>query len=309
MFSAERRMEKLMKKMLIVVNPNAGRSQIKGKLVDILDIFTRAGYWTEVYVTQKPGEASSVAKIMGPRFDLLVCSGGDGTLDEVLNGIMLLPVEKRPVLGYISAGTTNDFAHSLELPMDLLEAAQTAAGGEPFAIDVGKFNDTYFSYTAAFGAFTQVSYATDQDLKKMLGQQAYLMEGARGLANVKSHHFRVELEDEALEGNFLLGMVSNSVQVAGITGLWGDNIQMDDGLLELNLLKEPDTLVGWGDLLSKFFITHEESELIVRRKIRKVRFVSEEPVAWTKDGEFGGNLTEVEIEAEPYAVRIMRGKK
>ena len=297
-----------MKRMLLIVNPNAGRAQVKAKLTDILDTFTKAGYWTEVYVTQKPGEASVVAKTAGSRMDLVVCIGGDGTLDETLNGLMQLAEEKRPKLGYISAGTTNDFAHSLKLPADMVAAARVAAEGEPFALDVGWLNGSYFSYTAAFGAFTEVSYATDQDLKKMLGHQAYLMEGARELANLKSHQFRVEADGEVWEGKFLLGMVSNSIQVGGITGLWGEDIRMDDGLFEVNLLKEPDTLVGWGDLLSKFFVTHEESEWIVRRKVKEISFHSEDPVSWTKDGEFGGLWSDVDIKILPHAIRIIRGK-
>ena len=295
-----------MKRMLLIVNPNAGRSQIKGRLTDVLDTFTKAGFWTEVYITQKPGETTSVAKTRGPKLDRIVCCGGDGTLDEAINGLMQIPPASRPELGYIPAGTTNDFAHSMNLPVDVLAAAKKAAEGKPFAVDVGRMNGKYFSYTVGFGAFTDVSYATDQDLKKLLGHQAYLMEGARELTNLKTQHMKAVVNGKIYEGDYLLGMVSNSVQVAGFTGIWGENIEMDDGLFEVNLLKQPDNLAGWGDLLSKFFVTHEESEYIVRVKTSEISFHSEEPVAWVQDGEFGGNLTDVEIEVQPHAIRFIR---
>ena len=295
-----------MKRMLLIVNPNAGRAQIKGKLADVLDVFTKAGYWTEVYITQKPGETVSVAKTRGSKLDRIVCCGGDGTLDETINGLMQIREEKRPELGYIPAGTTNDFAHSMNLPTDMLAAAKRAAEGKPFAVDVGRMNGVYFSYTVGFGAFTEVSYATDQDLKKLLGHQAYLMEGAKGLANLRSHHMKAVVNGKLYEGDYLLGMVSNSVQVAGFTGIWGEKIEMDDGLFEVNLLKQPDNLAGWGDLLSKFFVTHEESEYIIRLKTSEISFHSNDAVAWVQDGEFGGSMKDVEIEVQPHAIRFIR---
>lgn len=296
-----------MKKMLVIINPNAGKTQIRPWLMQVLDTFIKEGYWLEVYITQKGGEAADAAKVRGPEMDRIVCCGGDGTFDETLNGIMQLPVEKRPELGYIPAGTTNDFAHSLSIPDGITEAAQVAAAGQPFALDVGRMNGKYFSYTAGFGAFTDVSYGTSQDLKKVLGHQAYIMEGARQLgAGLKSYPMRVEANGEVYEGKYLLGMVSNSIRVAGMTGIWGTDIAMDDGLFEVNLLREPPNLVGWGDLLSAFFVTHDESEYITRFKTKQIRFISEKPVDWEQDGEFGGSFTEVEIEALPHAVRIIR---
>ncbi|MBO6164739.1 MAG: YegS/Rv2252/BmrU family lipid kinase [Lachnospiraceae bacterium] len=298
-----------MRRVLIIINPNAGKEQIKGKLTDILDAFTKAGYWTEVYVTQRPGDATTIARTEGARFERVVCCGGDGTLDETLNGLMQLPTEKRPELGYISAGTTNDFAHSLALPADMKEAAAVAAHGKSFAIDVGKMNDTYFSYTVGFGAFTDVSYATRQDLKKVLGHQAYIMEGAREITNLRAHHMVVEANGKTYEGDYLLGMISNSLRVAGITGVWGEDIDMDDGLFEVNLLRQPGDLVGWGDLITAFFVTHEESEHITRLKTDHITFHSEEPINWVQDGEFGGSMTDVNIEVLLHALRIIRAEK
>ena len=295
-----------MKRMLVIVNPNAGRGQIKSRLCEVLDTFTKAGYWTEVYITQNPGEAKTVAKTRAAAVDRLVCCGGDGTLDEVVNGIMLLPQSRRPEVGYIPAGTSNDFAHSLGIPDDPLIAADIAAHGKVFAVDIGQINDVYFSYTVGFGVFTNVSYSTDQDLKKLLGPQAYIMEGARELPNMKAHHAKVYTNGTVYEGEYLLGMVSNSLRVAGMTGLWGTDIEMDDGLFEVNLLIQPKDIPGWGDLAAAFLVTHEKSDNITRVKTSDVRIVADEPLEWVQDGEFGGSMSDVRIKVLPHALRIVK---
>ncbi len=295
-----------MKRMLVIVNPNAGRGQIKPKLCEVLDTFTKAGYWTEIYITQKPGEAKTVAKTRGGAVDRVVCCGGDGTLDEVVNGLMLLPQSRRPELGYIPVGTTNDFAHSLGIPFDPLAAADIAVNGKLFAVDIGQINDVYFSYTVGFGVFTNVSYSTDQDLKKLLGPQAYIMEGARELPNMKAHHVKVYMNGQVYEGDYLLGMVSNSFRVAGMTGLWGQDIEMDDGLFEVNLLSQPKDIPGWGDLAAAFLLTHENSEYITRVKTSDVRFEAEHALEWVQDGEYGGKMSDVTIKVLPHALRVVK---
>ena len=295
-----------MKRMLVIVNPNAGRGQIKPRLCEVLDTFSKAGYWTEVYITQKSGEAKTVAKTRGGAVDRVVCCGGDGTLDEVVNGLMLLPQSRRPELGYIPVGTTNDFAHSLGIPFDPLAAADIAVNGKLFAVDIGQINDVYFSYTVGFGVFTNVSYSTDQDLKKLLGPQAYIMEGARELPNMKAHHVKVYMNGQVYEGDYLLGMVSNSFRVAGMTGLWGQDIEMDDGLFEVNLLSQPKDIPGWGDLAAAFLLTHENSEYITRVKTSDVRFEAEHALEWVQDGEYGGKMSDVTIKVLPHALRVVK---
>lgn len=295
-----------MKRMLVIVNPNAGRGQIKPRLCEVLDTFTKAGFWTEVYITQKPGEAKTVAKTRGGAVDRVVCCGGDGTLDEVVNGLMLLPQSRRPVLGYIPVGTTNDFAHSLGISFDPLAAADIAVNGKIFAVDIGQINDVYFSYTVGFGVFTNVSYSTDQDLKKLLGPQAYIMEGARELPNMKAHHVKVYMNGQVYEGDYLLGMVSNSFRVAGMTGLWGPDIEMDDGLFEVNLLSQPKDIPGWGDLAAAFLLTHDNSEYITRVKTSEVRFEAEHALEWVQDGEYGGKMADVTIKVLPHALRVVK---
>ena len=195
-----------MRKMLFIFNPRSGKAQIRNRLMDILDIFTKAGYEVSVHVTQRPKDAMEVAAARGNDADLIVCSGGDGTLNETISGMMLL--DRIPDLGYIPAGSTNDFASSLKIPKNMIAAAHLAVEGEAYPVDIGSFcGDRNFVYIAAFGAFTEVSYLTPQDKKNMLGHQAYMLESVKSLTSIKSYRLRVESEEITLEGEFIFGMV------------------------------------------------------------------------------------------------------
>ena len=284
-----------MKKLLFIYNPYAGKSKIRGKVSDILSRFIRAGYRVEVYVTQEAGAATKVAAKRGGSFPLLVCSGGDGTLNEVVTGLMGLAPEKRPALGYIPAGTTNDFARTLELPNDLIKAAHTAVTGQPFPVDIGQANGVYFNYVFGFGAFTAVSYETPQELKKVLGHPAYLLEGARSLMSLKRYPMRILWEEGELQGNFLFGCVSNSLSVAGIKGLWGSEIALDDGLFEATLIREPETLREWTELMAALLAKDDRSPSVIHLKTSRIRFQGEEEIRWVKDGEFAGSWQEAEV--------------
>ena len=179
-----------MKKMLFIVNPKSGREQIRSKLLEVLDLFSAAGYEIQIHITQRQKDAAEAAARWGQEKDLVVCSGGDGTLNEVISGMMELP--RAPLLGYIPSGSTNDYASSLEIPKQTMDAARNVLEGQPFPIDVGKFcKDRYFVYIAAFGAFTEISYQTSQDKKNLLGHQAYMLEGVKGLGALKSHRMKV----------------------------------------------------------------------------------------------------------------------
>lgn len=284
-----------MKKLLMIVNPNAGKAQVKGNLTDILDTFIKAGYRVEIYITQRSGEATEVAADRGRHVDRIVCSGGDGTLDEVVNGLMKIPKSERPELGYISAGTTNDYAHSLNIPSRMLDAAQIAAKADISEVDLGQADDQYFTYVFGFGSLTDISYITPQEMKKVLGHQAYIVEGAKQLVNMKSFPMRVEVNGQVLEDNFICGLVSNSMRVAGMPGLWGRDIYLDDGLLEVTLLREPSNVVGWGELATAFFTGNDSSDYVIHLKTNHVHFTSPQPISWVKDGEFGGERDEVDI--------------
>lgn len=275
------------KKMLFIYNPRAGKAQIKNHLVDILDIFVKGGYEVTVYPTQSQGDAIQKTIAKDDRYDMVVCSGGDGTLDEVFTGMM--KCEKKVPIGYIPAGSTNDFAISLGVPKNMVQAAQTVVDGETFAVDVGEFNDDVFAYIAAFGLFTEVSYSTDQQVKNMFGHVAYLLEGVKRLSSIKSYKMKVTINDEVIEDDFIFGMITNAFSVGGFQGITGNDIKMDDGMFEITLIKRPMNPLELNRVMAALVDREIESECMFCYKASKVEIKSEDAVAWTLDGEFGGN--------------------
>lgn len=276
----------MMKKILFLYNPNAGMGKLKGKLADVIDIFTKAGYMVTAYPTQKRLDAVEKIQCWHEHFDLIVCSGGDGTLDETVTGMLLGNVNVP--LGYIPAGTTNDFATSLGISKDMLESAETAVCGEPFACDIGKFQDDYFVYIAAFGLFTDVSYETDQNVKNVLGHLAYLLEGAKRVFNIPSYKMKVIHDGEIIEDEFMFGMVTNSRSVGGFKGIIGPEIQFDDGVFEVTLIKTPKNPIELNELLGAILLKQLDSKTMYSFKAKEIRFECEEAIPWTLDGEFGG---------------------
>ena len=228
------------RKMLLIINPKSGKGQIKNRLLEILNIFIQAGYQVQIHITQQSGEAAQAAALVGEEMDLIVCSGGDGTLNETVSGMMEL--KRMPQLGYIPAGSTNDFAASLKIPKQMAAAAQAAVNGEPYLIDIGSFcNERYFVYVAGFGAFTEVSYLTSQDKKNLLGHQAYVLEGVKSLSSIKAYSMKVECETCTYEGDFIFGMITNTISVGGFKGLVGLDVALDDGEFEVLLIRRPRT--------------------------------------------------------------------
>ncbi len=293
-----------MKKMLFIFNPRSGKEQIKGHLLQILDIFTKAGYDIRVHVTQCQQDATKTVAASGQGMDLIVCSGGDGTLNETISGLMQL--KEPPLLGYIPAGSTNDFAASLNIPKHMARAAQSIVDGSPFAIDIGTFcRDRYFMYIAAFGAFTEVSYLTSQDRKNLLGHQAYMLEGVKSLTGIKPYPMRVEWEGGALEERFVFGMVTNTVSVGGFKGLVNQSVALDDGVFEVLLIRMPRTPADLSNILSYLFLREEPNEYVYRFKSSSIRFYSSEPVDWVLDGEYGGARTEVEVGNLKERIKIL----
>lgn len=288
--------------MLFIYNPKAGKAQIKNHLVDILDIFVKAGYEVTVYPTQSHGDAIKKTMKKKDKYDIVVCSGGDGTLDEVFTGMM--KCEKKVPIGYIPAGSTNDFAMSLNVPKNMVQAAQTVVDGETYAVDVGEFNDDVFAYIAAFGLFTEVSYSTDQQVKNMLGHVAYLLEGVKRLSTIKSYKLKVTLNDEVIEDDFIFGMITNSFSVGGFQGITGNEVMMDDGVFEVTLIKRPMNPLELNRVMAALVDREVDSECMYCYKAKEIRIESEEEVAWTLDGEFGGNHQEVTIKNLHKALEI-----
>ena len=291
------------KKMLFIYNPNAGTGVLKPNLSDILDIFVKGGYEVTVYPTQKYHDALAKTIAYTEPYDLVACSGGDGTLDEVVTG-MCRRKEMVPI-GYIPAGTTNDFASSLHISKDMLEAADTVVNGVPFSCDVGVFNDDFFVYIAAFGLFTDVSYETKQSMKNVLGHLAYVLEGTKRLFNVPSYRIKVTHDGETLEDEFIFGMVTNSRSVGGFRNMIGKQVVFDDGLFEVTLIKTPKNPLALQEIVASLLIEQVDTKHMYSFKTGRITFESLEEIPWTLDGEFGGAHDEVTVENLNRQLRIM----
>lgn len=292
-----------MKKILFVYNAHAGKASIRTKLADLIDKMVKKGYRVTSHPTQYSGDATELIEQEGADYDLIICSGGDGTLDEVVTGMMRLE-DKKPI-GYIPMGSTNDFANSLQLPKNVLEAADIALNGRPFACDVGQFNDNSFIYVAAFGIFTEVSYQTNQELKNLLGHAAYILEGAKSLLDIEAYEMRVEYEDTILEGEFIFGMVTNSVSVGGFKQIAGKNVLLDDGVFEVTLIKRPKNPLELNEIVTSLLARVDNTDLIYSFKTSEIRFFAEKEVSWTLDGEYGGTHSQIVIKNWHQAVQIM----
>lgn len=299
----DRNMEK--KKLLFVFNPKSGKGQIKNRLLDILDTFVKSGYEVVAHPTQAKDDARLMIEKHAKNYDLVVCSGGDGTLDEAVSGMMESPV-KVPI-GYIPAGSTNDFAASLRIPKNMLRSADIAVNGKLFPCDVGGFNEDYFSYVAAFGLFTDVSYQTSQNLKNVLGHGAYIIEGAKRLVDIPSYILEVEVNGEVIRDEFIYGMITNSTSVGGIKNMTGKDVMLDDGLFEVNLIKFPQNPLQLNEILTNLMMPKAiDTQYIYSFKTDHMILRCEnQAIPWTLDGEFGGNHRDVEITNHKQAVQFM----
>ena len=292
------------KKVLFIVNPKSGKGSIRSKLLDIVDIFVKAEFDLTLYISQSAGDARAKAKEVEGRYELVICSGGDGTLDEVISGMM--ECEKRSAIGYIPCGSTNDFAHSLKIPTSMTKAAEHIAAWKEFPCDIGRFNDDYFVYIAAFGLFTDVSYETSQDVKNVLGHLAYILEGMKKLTEIKSYPMKVESEEMTVEGNFLFGMVTNSTSVGGFRNITGKHVHLDDGVFEVTLIKTPQNILELNEIIQAVIAgKSENNKYFYQFRSKAVKFISGDPVAWTLDGEFGGYHEVVYVKNDKQALSLL----
>ena len=292
-----------MKKLLFIVNPRAGKTKSRAPLFDAVAQFSRAGYLVRVYITEAGGQARDITARWGGQYDMVVCAGGDGTLNEVVTGLM--QSEVRPPLGYIPAGTTNDFATSLGIPKVPADAAVIAAGDFLHALDIGRFNGRYFNYIAAFGVFTEVSYATPQQSKNIFGRAAYIMQGVMSLANIKDYHIRVSCPEMEVDDHFIYGMVTNSVSVGGFKALKPDSIALDDGLYEVLLVYPVENPMELQWLVNDLLTHNTESNRFLYFRTSHITFDSDEEISWTLDGEFGGSEKHSEIKNYARAIRFV----
>ncbi len=288
--------------MLFIYNPYAGKAQIKGYLSDIIDMFVKAGYEVIAHPTQENGDGIRAARDRKKECKVIVCSGGDGTLDEVVTGMMQQGV-KVPI-GYIPAGSTNDFGNSLKIPKNMIKAAELIVNGNKKSFDIGSFNDDTFVYIAAFGIFTDVSYETKQSAKNVLGHIAYLLEGVKRLSSLKSFFMKITCEGEVIEDEFIFGMVTNSLSVGGFKSITGKNVTLDDGLFEVTMIKKPKNPIELNSIVAALMIEEMDTKYMYTFKAKELTIESQMQVAWTLDGEYGGEHSKVEIRNINKALEI-----
>lgn len=297
----------MQKSLLFLVNPKAGRAEIKNNLMDIIDLFVQKEWKVVVRTTQYAGELTDIIQAEGCQYDMVVCAGGDGTLNEAVSGLM--QTEHKPMLGYIPAGTTNDFAVSLDLPREVHHATETILTGQPFSCDAGQFNDRFFAYVAAFGIFTEVSYSTPQPSKNILGRVAYILEGIKSLTEIKTYQMTIAHDHETITGEFIFGMVSNSTSVGGFKMDKLEDVAMDDGLLEVLLVKKPQNFVELQGIIASLLLNDLKHPCLYAFHTSKLHIYARDEVSWTLDGEFGGNIRDVRIKVIPKAYQIMAPQK
>lgn len=300
-------MYKMNKRLLFIYNPHAGKGTIKNKIADIVQIFADADYDITIQPTKYKRHASDLVFEKGEEYDLIVCSGGDGTLNEITDGLML--IDKRPSVGYIPAGTTNDFASGLNISKNMIKAAHTAIEGEDFPYDIGSLNDDFFTYSAAFGVFTDVSYGTPQATKNVLGRLAYILEGVKRLPGIKSYHLIVEHDGEVIEDDFIFGMITNSTSIGGFKGLSGKKVILDDGLFEVALIKMPQNPIDLQIIISSLVLREPNNKYIYSFHTDELHITSKEDLPWALDGEFGGEFKDMVIKNHKQAVTFRRDRK
>lgn len=284
----------LQKKLLLIVNPCSGRAKMHTELLKVIETLSSADFTVTVYPTKFKGDATEyVSKLSQNDYDLIVVCGGDGTLNEVITGIMQTSLNIP--LGYIPSGTLNEWSNGLKISRNIETASKDITTGKQIELDIGKFGDKYFSYTASFGAFTSASYSAPQDIKNVLGQAAYFFEGVKSLANIKPIHLKFTHENGVTEGDFLFGAISNSLSVGGIVKYDKAAVELNDGMFEVLLIRNPDNILKLQPLIDGILKHEFDREGIEFFRTKKLTIETDEDVSWTLDGEYakGENIMEV----------------
>lgn len=298
-----------MKKLLLLANFYSGKGIIKLNIADMIDYYNSKGFEVTVYSSQYVGHITDIVQKSGSLYDSIVCCGGDGTLNETINGLMSL--SKRPLLGYIPCGSTNDFANSIGIPTIVEDSYKVAVDGHHFNIDIGKINEKYFSYVAGFGMFTNISYETPQNIKNILGYQAYILTGIKEMANIRTYPMKITHDNGVIEDEIMIGLVSNSNSIAGMKKLFENYADLNDGLFEVLLVKKPSNYSLLKNIVSCLIEKNFDNDMFYSFKTSKIKFESKEFVKWTVDGEYGGdfNLTEIQVVNNAIDVLIDRKEK
>ena len=293
-----------MKKLLFILNPTAGTRKAGKVLPQILSIFNRAGYDVLTYVTAFAGDGCELVTQRAQEMDLIVCCGGDGTFNEIVTG--LIRNGANVPLGYIPAGSTNDFANSLGLATDPIKAAQAIVDGTPHPYDVGQFGDRYFTYVASFGAFTRTSYATPQSIKNALGHTAYVLSSITELTQIKKLPVRVEVNGEVLEEDYLFGAICNSTSLGGIAKLDPNQVDMSDGLFELFLIRAPKDLGEIPELIHAVSSQNYNCRMMAFRSASQVTLYPRTDLPWTLDGEMDPGGEKITVTNLKHAIHLMK---
>ena len=292
-------------KVLFIYNPHAGHMQIKYNLYDVINSLSKGFDDLNVYASTKQKDIVNYLNINGSKYDLVIVSGGDGSLSETINGIM--PLDRKPSIGYIPAGSTNDYAASLKLSKDMDKCAKQIVEHKDIKqIDIGKFNNDYFIYIAAFGAFTEVAYSTSQDAKNAIGHLAYILNGITSLSKIKTYKLKIDTDKEEYEDNYIYGMITNSLSVGGLYSLNSRNVKLDDGLFEVMLIKAPKDLLELEEITAYLINPKLKTNLVQTFKTESITIETKEKMPWTLDGEYGGSPTKIEIKNLNKAITILK---
>ena len=277
-----------MKRARIIYNPTSGREMFKKHLPEVLQKLEIAGFETSCHATTAEGDATNAARIAVERnFDLVIAAGGDGTINEVVNGLAEQPY--RPKLGIIPVGTTNDFARAIGVPRTVEGACDVIINGVAVPIDIGRVNDKYFVNIAGGGRLTELTYEVPSKLKTMIGQLAYYLKGMEILPSIKPAHVEIEYDGKLFEGEIMLFLVSLTNSVGGFEKLAPDS-SMNDGLFDLIILKKANladfikiaTLASRGD--------HIHDPHVIYTKANRIKVNNAEKMQLNLDGEYGGLL-------------------
>ena len=292
-----------MRKLLFLMNPNAGQRKVNRFLTEIISVFNAGGYEVTIFPTTGPGSGMEIVRSRAADFDLIVCAGGDGTLNETISGLLQAGLDLP--LGYIPCGSTNDFAASLKLSTDPVQAARDILEGAPVSYDVGVFNGRYFSYVASFGAFTRVSYSTPQNLKNALGHLAYVLSGMQELSQIRNIPMSLELDGEPMEGQFIFGAVSNSTSVGGAPILDAKNVDLRDGKFEVTLIRMPKNMAELAECVQALLSQSNDCAIITSRTVSTMTVRQSPDVDWTLDGERAPGTELIRIENKSRAIRLV----
>ena len=292
------------KKLLMIVNPSAGRSKSRGPLFDAAAILSQAGYLISIHTTACAGDAAETAAREGEQYDVIVAVGGDGTLNEVVSGVLRL--EHPPMLGYLAQGSTNDFASSLHISnKPAVAAAAAIAQAAPRQLDIGRWNDRHFVYVASFGAFTRSSYAAPQAAKNALGHFAYILEGMKDLNTLRPYQVKLTADGEVLDGEYLFGAVCNSTSIGGLMKLDPERVVLDDGQFEMLLIPNPKTAQDLQNLVLALLDQHYDREGLVFRHVSSIHLETEQDLPWSLDGEYAASTPVVDIENRQRSLTML----